>query len=325
MDDLGIESSKTVKIKYLKIMPWGDTGTRKTEFALRFFPDVLVIDSEGNTDQCVDMPEIPEFLRKKTKDVRDVIKIIKAVKDGKIKFDDGRPVRTLSIDSASVFWGVQQSAAYVKGEERAKKKGYGDGGAQQLDWVQVKRPLKDLYLELAGSSIEFFILVAREKDEYQTDEDKKANKPKVVIPDVVKGTPYEMNLSLHFGYDDAKKWYAEVTKTQGGLGTLFPLGKRLTKLPLAELFAYAKKIDKVATVPVERSEDEIATEIANDTFAHTSRGLMDYGKEKGISAKDVGVALKSVGITAFDTNKWSDMVKAIDDFIAERVVLAPAE
>jgi hypothetical protein len=92
-----------------------------------------------------------------------------------------------------------------------------------------------LYLELASSSIEFFILVAREKDEYQTDEDKKANKPKVFIPDVVKGTPYEMNLSFHFGYDDTKKWYAEVTKTQGGLGTLFLLGKRLTKLPLRSI------------------------------------------------------------------------------------------
>jgi hypothetical protein len=35
--------------------------------------------------------------------------------------------------------------------------------------------------------------------------------------------------------------------------------------------------------------------------------------------------LKSVGITAFDTNKWSDMVKAVDDFIAERAIPAPAE
>ena len=111
----------------------------------------------------------------------------------------------------------------------------------------------------------------------------------------------------------------------GGLGTLFPLGKRLTKLPMAELFAYAQQIDKTTAAPDEKSEDDIATEFANDTFAHTSRGLMDYGKEKGISAKDVGVALKSVGITAFDTNKWSDMVKAVDDFIAERIIPAPTE
>ena len=212
-------------------------------------------------------------------------------------------------------------------EERAKKKGYGDGNAQQFDWVSVKRPLKDLYLELAGSSIEFFILVAREKEEYQNDEDKKANKPnkpKVVIPDVVKGTPYEMNLSLHFGYDDTKKWYAEVTKTQGGLRTLFPLGKRLTKLPLAELFAYAKKIDKVTTAAVERSEDEIATEIANDTFTHTSAGLIAYGKERGCTAKDVGAALKAVSITAFDADKWSSMIAAVDVYIAGKVEVVTA-
>ena len=130
MDQFGIESSKDVKIKYFKIMLWGDTGTRKTEFPLRHFPDVLVIDSEGNTDQCVDMPEIPEFLRLKTKDVRKVLDILKAVKQGKIKFPDGRLVRTVTIDSASVFWGVQQTVAYTRGEDRAKKKGFGDGGAQ---------------------------------------------------------------------------------------------------------------------------------------------------------------------------------------------------
>jgi hypothetical protein len=186
----------------------------------------------------------------------------------------------------------------------------------------VKRPLKDLYLELAGSSIEFFILVAREKEEYQNDEDKAAKEPKKMIPDVVKDTPYEMTLGLYFGWDDAGKWYAEVTKTQGGLGTIFPKGKRLTKLPMDELFAYAKKIDKTTAAPVEKSEDDIATEFANDTFAHTSAGLIAYGKEKGCTAKDVGAALKAVKTTAFEADKWSDMVKAIDVYVAGKVELA---
>ncbi|MGD0005000.1 MAG: hypothetical protein ABSE06_12315 [Anaerolineaceae bacterium] len=324
MDQFGIESSLDVKIKYFKIMLWGDTGTRKTEFPLRFFPDVLVIDSEGNTDQCVDMPEIPEFLRIKTKDIRKVLDILKAVKQGKIKFSDGRPVRTVSIDSASVFWGVQQTVAYTKGEERAAKKGYGDGGAQQLDWVIAKRPLKDLYLELAGSTIEYLFLIAREKDPYQTDEEKKQNKPKVMIPDVVKNTTYEMNLALHFVYDEGNKWFAEVTKTQGGMSTFFPKGKKLTKIPFDELFAYAKKIDKSTEAPEEQSEDDIAKQIANDTQPHTSAGLLAYGKEKGCTPAEVGAALKVAKITAFDPNKWTGMVTAIDQYITEKAKLVPA-
>ena len=51
---------------------------------------------------------------------------------------------------------------------------------------------------------------------------------------------------------------------------------------------------------------------------------MAYGKEKGVSAKDIGTALKSVGINAFDTGKWGDMVKAIDVFVAAKVELASA-
>jgi hypothetical protein len=322
MDQFGIESSKDVKMKYLKIMLWGDTGTRKTEFPLRYFPDVLVIDSEGNTDQCVDMPEIPEFLRIKTKDIRKVLDILKAVKQGKIKFSDGRPVRTVSIDSASVFWGVQQTVAYTRGEERGKKYNKADAGPVQLDWVVAKRPLKDLYLEIAGSSIEFLFLIAREKEPYQTDEEKKDNKPKIMVPDVVKNTTYEMTLALHFGYDETNKWYAEVTKTQGGLSTFFPKGKKLSNIPLAELFAYAKKIDKTTEAPEERSEDDIAKEIAGDDHPHTSAGLLAYAKERGCTAKDVGAALKAVNITAFDSDKWSNMIAAIDMYVTEKAVPA---
>jgi hypothetical protein len=99
-----------------------------------------------------------------------------------------------------------------------------------------------------------------------------------MLPDVVKNTEYEMNLALHFGYDEQKKWYADVTKVQGGLCKFFPQDKRLTKIPFDELFAYAKKIDKVTPAAVEKSEDEIAS----DTFDHTSAGLIAYGKEKGL-------------------------------------------
>ena len=43
-----ILSSRQVQPRHLKLLFWGDTGTRKTESILRFFPNVLLIDTEGN-------------------------------------------------------------------------------------------------------------------------------------------------------------------------------------------------------------------------------------------------------------------------------------
>jgi hypothetical protein len=131
-----------------------------------------------------------------------------------------------------------------------------------------------------------------------------------------------MNLALHFASDETGKWYTCTAKTQGGLSTIFSKGKKLTKNPLDDLFVYAKKIDKTTAAPTDQSEDEIAKEIASDTFEHTSAGLIAYGKEKFCTAKDVGAALKGVGITGFDASKWASMVAAIDVYVAGKIASA---
>jgi hypothetical protein len=82
---------------------WGATSTRKTEGVLRNFPHVLIIDTEGNTDQCVDVPEISEFMRVVTKDSRDVMAIMDQVAAGQITFPDGSPVETLCIATPLTF------------------------------------------------------------------------------------------------------------------------------------------------------------------------------------------------------------------------------
>ena len=51
-----LELSSEIKNRNLKIMFWGKTATRKTETILRNFPGVLLIDTEGNSDQCVGVP-----------------------------------------------------------------------------------------------------------------------------------------------------------------------------------------------------------------------------------------------------------------------------
>ena len=116
-----IGSSKTVTQRNLKIMFWGDTATRKTEEVLRHFPNVFLIDAEGNSDMCADNPDIPEYLFAKTKDPRDALQVIDDIAAGKIKFDDGSPVETLCIDSWSVIWYVQQEFASTMAEKRATR------------------------------------------------------------------------------------------------------------------------------------------------------------------------------------------------------------
>jgi hypothetical protein len=59
--------------------------------------------------------------------------------------------------------------------------------------------------------------------------------------------------------------------------------------------------------------------MTGDTQPHTSKGLLAYGKEKGCSAKDVGEALKAVSIPAFDADRWSNRIAAIDEYVAGKV------
>ena len=66
-----------------------------------------------------------------------------------------------------------------------------------------------------------------------------------VVPDCIKGTEYDFNLVLHLGHDADKKWYGEVTKVQGGLGNVFPIGKRFTQFPISEIIDYASTVKNV--------------------------------------------------------------------------------
>lgn len=56
-----VELSSEIKNRNLKIMFWGKTATRKTETILRNFPGVLLIDTEGNSDQCVEFRRYRHF------------------------------------------------------------------------------------------------------------------------------------------------------------------------------------------------------------------------------------------------------------------------
>jgi hypothetical protein len=320
-DNLGIELSTNVKARHVKIMFWGATATWKTETVIRNFPHVLVVDIEGNTDQ-IDRDEVPPFLVAKTKDARKAIEIVDAVAAGKIKFPDGSLVETLTFDSISVLWGVQQEVASKLAENRAARynRPADEATTTQLDWGVAKRPIKTIQNRTANSPIKYLIFIARQKDLYEEkepgDTSKKDQQKKIGYTfDATKGLDYEMNLACQFLMKDGK-WSFVTTKVQGRLKKWFPLGKEQSKFPMAELIAYANDLQTGAGG--EEDEEDIANRLAGNQIVKTQKDLIDYAKGKELQASDVGPALKKAGITTFDAKKWDEMKKAIDAYVTAK-------
>ena len=112
-----ILSSKNIVNRNIKFFWFGDTGTRKTETILRYFPKVLLIDAEGNADKAADNPDIPEFLLATTKDAREILNIIDQVSKGKLKFPDGSPVLTVGSGRRLGAVGYQQGCGCPGGRK----------------------------------------------------------------------------------------------------------------------------------------------------------------------------------------------------------------
>ena len=240
-----ILSSKQIRPRHLKMLFWGDTGTRKTEAILRHFPDVLLIDTEGNAEQCVDMPEIPEFLLAKTKDLDDIIRIVDDVAAGKYRFSDGRPVQTLALDSITVLWTIRKDTRALVAEQRGAR--YGKSAEEatmtQLDWSMAKRPLVRLNTRLANCPIKYVIYTARLQDKYKEDPKSRDKIVKIgEVPEAIKGLEYDMNFVLRLRYNEDAAWECEVTKVQGALGKHLPKGKVLKTFPAKTILQYTGQL-----------------------------------------------------------------------------------
>jgi len=236
-----ILSSRQVQPRHLKLLFWGDTGTRKTESILRHFPNVLLIDTEGNAEQCVGMPEIPEFLLARTKDINEIIKIIDEVSAGRHRFPDGRPILTVAIDSISVLWSIRKDTRALVAEQRTQRWGKTaeEATMTQLDWSMAKRPLLRLNTRLANCPIKYMIYTARLQDKYAEDPRQKDRIFKVgEAPDAIKGLEYDMNLVFRMRNAAEGPWECQVTKVQGALGRELPSGKVLRAFPSETILSY---------------------------------------------------------------------------------------
>lgn len=308
---MSIELSSNIKNRNLKLMFWGATATRKTETILRNFPNVLLIDTEGNSDQCIGVPEIPDFLRLKTKNAREIMDVLDKVAEGKIKFPDGKPVETVAIDSWSIVWSVAQEVAAVSAEKRAEKnrRDIDEATMTQLDWVIAKRLPKRILNRLNGTPIRYFVLVAREKDLYEQKGSELVKNG--VTPDVIKGTEYEMNLVLHFGFE-GNKWFYQTTKVQGALSKIFPYMEKGNTFPIKDVVKYASTYEPENKR--QKDDEEIASEIVSaETQAKTYAELLEYGSGFGYDKDGIGSILKKAGFTTFKVENWDAMRSAIKE------------
>jgi len=241
------------------------------------------------------------------------MELLDKVAEGKIKFPDGKPVETVAIDSWSIVWSVAQEVAAVNAENRAKRnnRDVDTASMTQLDWVIAKRLPKRILNRLNGTPVKYFLLIAREKDQYV----EKANGDLVkegVTPDVIKGTEYEMNLALHFGFE-ANKWYYETTKVQGALGQIFPLHKKGYDFPIKEIVEYAAAFEpdhkKV------KDDEEIAREIADiESYSKTYSGLLEFASGYGLDKETLSMMLRTAGFQSFKIENWEAMIAVIKSY-----------
>jgi hypothetical protein len=301
--------STDITERQLKVLLWGDSGTRKTETVLRYFPNVLVFDIEGNADHAVGMEEIPPFFIEQTKDVYKITQVMDNIR--KYKFADSSPIRTISLDSVSILWSVRTDVGALKAEQRAARyhKPADDATMTPLDWGVAKRPLRRLHNKVSGLPVDFIFFIAREKDIF---EETKGATQKTMI-DSMKGLRYEVNISFHFEQDNGV-WKCTVDKVQGALGKLFPIGSEYKKFPYQALLDYIK-------VPVTGKEVEYEEDIARDNLlreeeagvSRTKQGLIQVGQAMGLTPVDISKALEDKGLK-FSSDNWDEIVSTIKEY-----------
>ncbi len=334
-----ITSSTAIKKRNTKIFLWGDTGTRKTEFALRHLPDCLIIDAEGNADACVGMDDVPEFMHIEEKDAYKVAEIIEEVSAGLIKFPDGRPVQTVIIDSVTVLYAVRQDAGAIRALERVKryKKTATDDDATltPMDWGIIKRPLKRINGAINGAKIPFVVLISREKPLMK--EVKTGGRTEMIqdgwMFDAMKGSDYEANLAFHFQKRSAA-WTATVTKVQGALSKYFPMGKVFKELDGTELLAYAETLDvnrvagatelEAAQASAERDNTErkeaVKTAAPKVTVVEGGKPLADVfawiTQNMGLDEKQARAKLIELKITKYNPADYDKVIKKLTKSLA---------
>jgi len=309
-----IISSANAPSKNLAILLWGPAASRKTETPLRYFPHPLVIDVEGKAQHAVGVDGVQDFLMVQTKDIYEILDVLEQLAQGKIQFEDGSPVETVSIDSSSVLWSVRQEAGAMMAEKRAQKyaknRSIDPDSVQMsmLDWNKVKRPLKRLMTRLNNSPVKYFVITAREKPLYQ--EIKQGGRTELQRigeqPDLQRGVEYEVDVAFRMLAESP--WKCRVTRTRGRLEEIMPIGTEFDTFPHETLIDYATGVG-----PEMQDDLVVAADQAEKDRTKSRNDLIDYGKELGLTAEQIAEALKEKGLK-FESDNWDQMTAILIDY-----------
>ena len=220
--------------RMLKVLEYGPTGSGKTIFALTF-PDPVIIDMERGSIHYEEREAVPgigqstNFRALRTGSALDALDgIEELIKGFDVWENAGRkgapPCGTIIIDPFTIFW-QQLQEAYL---EKMKKGGVNEfaTGLTFRDWGPIKRPLKNLMVDLLNLPVHF-VLTAHEGKEY-----KMSGTELTVIgekPKVEGDVPYSADIVLHFlKQDEGGGSNVEIDKDRTGVLGVGSRHKNLT-------------------------------------------------------------------------------------------------
>lgn len=302
---MAIVKADALKKKPLKILLFGDSGCGKTHLALQSTPGkVLIFDAESGADffegrKGFEFDYWTDGNGLKTASIKELNKVIDY-----LDTSEGRKnYKTFIIDPISDIWDNIQAQRLVykdeKAAERAKKfnKQLDEKNEAELDtfnikdWGDMKRIYKNMMLKLKNLP-QNIILIAREKEIYDTKPDGSMVRTGEYTYEAEKNTKYAVDFTIRLVHDDkTKKRYAIIAKTRSNE---FEKAQRFDD-PTFEIFDSLvnkmKNAEEVRKTSVEEENVFKDEEKETESLAEIKKEINKIATEKASINRDAVISL----------------------------------
>lgn len=335
-----VRSNEVVQTR-IKMMLTGPSSVGKTEFALRTFPDALIIDTEAGSEVAFNKAqagEIPPFDRIPASSTDTVIEIIKDLKAGRLVMANGQPYQTIIIDQISTLWEGRQYAGFEKALRRAKKRSQNvnedDVMVEMLDWNAIKRPLQRLMSMLFDGTVQqHIILIARSHEKFEgTGTIAASPRKKNTVADamqyqaqVEKGMYFWPHLIFEMTSPDGgrtRQFKAVKSRYSKFVGGTFD---NLTWADFADLSSVGRVVETPDYDTAQAGESALDEQTTLPTTTHTLAELMNYVTSKNVPTEDFRAAWRENGWSGFESGRWDQYITAVDALAYNQEIVRPSE